>query len=58
MVKIGGVTDTSMEKSTQRIKCVCPHCGNVAFLDPKRCFLGKGEGTIPFSLYFSALLKM
>ena len=36
MVKIGEVTDTSLGKSTQRIKYVCPHCGNEAFLDPKK----------------------
>lgn len=36
MVKIEEVTDTSLGKSTQRIKYVCPHCEDVAFLDPIR----------------------
>jgi predicted RNA-binding Zn-ribbon protein involved in translation (DUF1610 family) len=36
MVKCGETTDTSLGKSTQRFKYVCPHCGNVAFLDPDK----------------------
>lgn len=36
MAKVGLLTDNSLGKVTKRVKYVCQHCGNEAFLDPKK----------------------
>ena len=36
MTKIGLQTDSFGTKKMKRVKYVCPHCGNEAFLDPEK----------------------